>query len=255
MISVADLGLGTGFGCLVGIALGSYLKGMYGEVGKIDAAISRLEDVGKKAFREAFESEAGKRMASHQDIDNILSEVRNVTRETESIKAQINGDAWLSQTIWMEKRKMYGELLKAVGGVHYVGYDLAKLVLRNRRAQANNTGNILLDQGPVDHLRNELVGRFKILGDCFAEAELFDPSLVKMRARLTGIKNLTKMEKAELDVKQYKEIFRSIIHFRRQLVNHMRKEIGINDAIVDQSEIVPESTTRQTISEASAQGC
>ena len=42
----------------------------------------------------------------------MLKEVKAVTRETETIKAQISGDLWLRQTVWNQKRDVYVNVLK-----------------------------------------------------------------------------------------------------------------------------------------------
>ncbi len=53
-------------------------------------------------------------MATHEDIENVLTEVGLVTTKTEEIKAQISGDLWNRQTRWNQKRDVYGELLGLV---------------------------------------------------------------------------------------------------------------------------------------------
>ena len=44
------------------------------------------------ALLTGYFSEKGKQIATKKDIEDVLSELRKVTTETESIKAQISGD-------------------------------------------------------------------------------------------------------------------------------------------------------------------
>lgn len=70
--------------------------------------------VGWVPFFSAYVSEKGRRLATRQDIENVITEVRRVTSETEQIKAQISGDLWNRQMQWNQKRDVYGSLLGLV---------------------------------------------------------------------------------------------------------------------------------------------
>jgi hypothetical protein len=78
----------AGFGGLAGGSLSAYFKGYLGE--------------------------KGKRLATHEDIEGVLKEVRAVTHETETIKAQISADARNRETVWNQRRDIYGEVLQAI---------------------------------------------------------------------------------------------------------------------------------------------
>ena len=70
-----------------------------------------LDSLLKQEFAKAFEQETGKRLATHQDIENVLHEVRAVTRETELVKAKIGRDLWTRQMVWQQKREAYAKVL------------------------------------------------------------------------------------------------------------------------------------------------
>lgn len=82
---------------LIGGTIGSYFKGYSSRKGENRANYEDLPSLLKQEFARAFEQEAGKRLATHQDIENVIREVRTVTKETETIKAQIGVDLWTRQ--------------------------------------------------------------------------------------------------------------------------------------------------------------
>jgi hypothetical protein len=229
MISIADLGLGAGLGGIVGIGLGAYLKGMFGEAGKIDAAASRLEDIGKRAFKEAFESEAGKRLASRQDVDNVLSEVRNVTRETESIKAQISGDTWLRQTVWVQKREAYAALLRCLNELENsckaLTFSLAILQRREAESEAYET-----QLGEVQKKREAVLDDLSQVVLHFDTAALFDPTISAQKKALAGGYGFEAAMNTSSTFDQTKLFVIGLMQFRRDLLSHMRKQLGVPDS-------------------------
>ena len=67
-----------------------------------------------KPFLAAYMGKKGERLATSEDIQKVLVEVRAVTRETERIKAEISGDEWHRQWVMNQKREIYRELLGVV---------------------------------------------------------------------------------------------------------------------------------------------
>jgi hypothetical protein len=68
-------------------------------------------------FREYLPSylrEKGKNLATHEDIDKIVEELRKTTKAAEDIKAQISGGLWLGQTRWKLKHDLYVNLLEGL---------------------------------------------------------------------------------------------------------------------------------------------
>jgi len=78
------------------------------------AVLNLLVVIVWKPFLHSYATEKGKQLATKEDIDNVLSQVRAVTKETESIRADIQGAVWERQTAWAQKRDIYAALLKTV---------------------------------------------------------------------------------------------------------------------------------------------
>jgi hypothetical protein len=230
MITLADLGTGGLLG-IFGMALGAYLNRLFGRSGEIDAESSRLEQLAKKAFAEAFQGEAGKRLASHQDIENVLSEVRKVTTETESIKAQISGDAWLKQTIWVQKRESYSALLKSLTDLHdcFVAYasSLGSFERREPNPEDSNYGTRM-----SEHLKKSeaTVAAMFQASLRFGETALFDPAILEQQSlfgKNYGLESAVKDNATSAEVTAFVV---GLMKFRRSLVSHMRKELGIPES-------------------------
>ena len=66
------------------------------------------------AWGGSYLSERGKRYATKEDFDSILSEMRRTTQATEEIKTQIAGGLWLEQTRWQQRRDIYFALIKSL---------------------------------------------------------------------------------------------------------------------------------------------
>lgn len=105
--------LAAGIAGLVGGTIGSYFRGYSVKKGEIRASYEDFPTIVKQEFARAFEQEAGKRLATHQDIENVLAQVQAVTKETETIKAQIGSDLWTRQMVWQQRREAYANVLTA----------------------------------------------------------------------------------------------------------------------------------------------
>jgi hypothetical protein len=228
MISVADLGLGAGFGCIVGLALGAYLKGLFGKAGEIDANSGRMEQIAAKAFREAFEGEAGKRLASRQDIENVLDELRKVTRETETIKAEITSDQWLRQTVWIQKREAYTALLKVLTDLHdsFTEFTASLACFESGRTDP--------DAADYETRKFDLLKKRETTLDVlfqlslrFGEAALFDPGISEQQKKFRGNYGLNAAIQDTATSAETKEFVLALMQFRRELLSHMRRELGI----------------------------
>lgn len=69
------------------------------------------------AYLGAYWKKRGEQAAAHQDLQNVVNEVRAVTKTTEEIKAEISTGIWDKQKRWEMKRDVSFEASKALAGI------------------------------------------------------------------------------------------------------------------------------------------
>jgi hypothetical protein len=69
-----------------------------------------------RTYLGGYSTEKGKRLATHEDFEQILTEQRRTTNELEFIKAEITDSVWHRQRAWDAKKQAYIDLLGALGG-------------------------------------------------------------------------------------------------------------------------------------------
>ncbi len=77
-----------------------------------------LAGAGIGAYVGAYLREKGKNLATHEDINSIVVQLRKTTEAAEDIKAQISGELWVKQTRWARKWDCYVEIVKNLGEIH-----------------------------------------------------------------------------------------------------------------------------------------
>ncbi len=70
-----------------------------------------------KPYLKSYAEEKGKRLATNEDIENVLEQVRAVTRETAAIQAEISGGLWLQQWHLGQKRDSYTRLIDSLENI------------------------------------------------------------------------------------------------------------------------------------------
>ena len=65
-------------------------------------------------MEKAYEEERGRRLATKDDIDNVVEQVRLVTKTTEDTRAEITGRVWDLQWHTTQKRDVYVRLIDAL---------------------------------------------------------------------------------------------------------------------------------------------
>lgn len=56
-------------------------------------------------------NEKGRNLATREDFDTLLEQIKKTTSETESIKAELSRHSWLTQQQWSIRERHYTELL------------------------------------------------------------------------------------------------------------------------------------------------
>ena len=129
-----------------------------------------------KPFLTTYAEEKGRRLATHEDVEKVLQEVRMVTKETETLKAQISGELWERQNRWNAKRDIYIRLLENL--------ELLKTALA--RAQYSRT--ILSDVAAINRAFDEADVQAKDFRKAMAIARLFaDPAVETAWNKLSAL--------------------------------------------------------------------
>jgi hypothetical protein len=80
-------------------------------------ATNFLVQVFWKPYLKSYAEEKGKRLATNEDIENVLAQGRSVTRQTAAIQAEISGGLWLQQWHLGQKRDSYARLIDALENI------------------------------------------------------------------------------------------------------------------------------------------
>jgi hypothetical protein len=108
-ILLTGLVSGTGAGLIT--LLVAYPKAKSELQAQFQAKFENMAFLMREEFEKARQQEAGKRAAIHADIENVLNEVRLVTKETELIRTEIGTNAWTRERVWEQKRDAYFKVL------------------------------------------------------------------------------------------------------------------------------------------------
>jgi hypothetical protein len=92
---------------------GAYSKGRSELLGQIRTQFENFPFLMEFKRATAYQEEAGKRAATHADIENVLREIHLVTEKTETIRTQIGTAAWTRERVWEQKRAQYSKILES----------------------------------------------------------------------------------------------------------------------------------------------
>lgn len=104
-------------GAILGGSFVAWISGYYSEKGKRELLREEWPRLLDEARQKSYEEETGKRLATKDDIGNVLEQVRMVTKETEIIRAQISSGLWQRQWHLTQKRDCYVRLIDALENI------------------------------------------------------------------------------------------------------------------------------------------
>ncbi len=181
------------------------------------------------AFLTGYLGEKGKQIATKKDIGDVLAELRKVTTETESIKAQISGDTWLRQTVWVQKREAYAVLLKSLSELENsckaLTFSLAILQRRLAGSEAYDT-----QLGEVQKKREAVLDDLSDVILHFDTAALFDPTISAQKKALADGYGFEPAMDTSSTYEETKLFVIGLMQFRRDLLSHMRKQLGVPES-------------------------
>lgn len=110
--AVWDLAIGAVGGVFA--TFGSFWRTREELRGQHSALYKDIDFLLSKHYAEAYQAKRGEQAATHEDIENILRDLRLITEKAETIKATIGIDAWTRQMVLSHKRDAYRTLFKLV---------------------------------------------------------------------------------------------------------------------------------------------
>jgi hypothetical protein len=87
------------------------------QIAGVSAAVCSVFSILAEVWRPylaAYLGKKGERLANAEDIAKILTEVRFVTAEAETIKARVSAGTWERQTLWNKRVEVYSDLFDSV---------------------------------------------------------------------------------------------------------------------------------------------
>src|SRR5580658_513283 len=96
---------------------------------------------GVGTFLGSYLKKKGENLATHEDINNVLTQVRAVTEATKQIEAKISNEVWDRQKQWELEREVIFEATKAIGLVHdaletlYAFYQSEKISIQKGNSE------------------------------------------------------------------------------------------------------------------------
>jgi hypothetical protein len=86
-------------------------------------------------FLKSYMSKKGENLATHEDIDKLVEEIRAVTTTTEEIKARISGDVWDRQKQWELKRDLLLDVVRRMDDLGDAVTKLHAVCMIDKKAQ------------------------------------------------------------------------------------------------------------------------
>ena len=84
---------------------------------------------GAGGFLGSYLKRKGENLATHEDIDKLITQVGTVTKVTKEIEARISSDLWDRQKQWELKRDAIFEVAKTIAAVKYELFEMRILFL------------------------------------------------------------------------------------------------------------------------------
>jgi hypothetical protein len=127
-------------GAVIGGSLVAWLSGYYSEKGKRKLMREEWPNLLAEAHEKAYEEERAKRIATKDDIESVVEQVKRVTEATETTKAEITGGLWERQWQFAQKRDVYVRLIDALELMRIEGGKLKRSGDEKKEAEAQRAG-------------------------------------------------------------------------------------------------------------------
>ena len=200
-------------GALIGGSFVAWIGGYYSEKGKRDLLVEEFPKLLVETRNKAYEEEKGKRLATKDDIENVLDQVRAVTRETELVKAGISGGLWQRQWQMTQKRDAYTRLIDALENLQLKRGNIWRAADAETREDAERAG-----QEAIEEFR-----RARALARLLLLPEVID-AIGPLLRRIRGV------DLSSMNQEQYDSTKKVISDARDNVVKIGRSELGLSES-------------------------
>ncbi len=179
-------------------------------------------------YLKGYMQRKGENLATHEDIEKLVDQMKAVTQATKEIETKISGELWDRQKQWELKREVLFEGTRRVLAVFDALRTLAN-ILQTEVEKPEHKEALSWRQGKVD----ANLKYFETVA-ALEESELL-AALTCERAVVDAINEYRRLVvevgkkiSTDHDSKTFDESFRKIIELRRAVGDAFRKDLGID---------------------------
>jgi hypothetical protein len=118
---------------------------------------------GAGAYVGGYLKKKGENLATHEDIDKVLDQVRAVTTTTKEIEAKISTEVWDRQKRWELKREVLIDAVKSLADIHFVTIKAHALLTGNADDHEKRINQIAACRTECVHSFNRFNGALGML--------------------------------------------------------------------------------------------
>lgn len=97
-----------------------------------------------RSYFSTYGGEKGKNLATHEDVERIVEDLRRMTQATEEIKTQISSEMWDRQKQWEIKREIFFQVTNRVSRVFEALKDLDNVLQTELHTPSGSAGVVEL---------------------------------------------------------------------------------------------------------------
>ena len=180
------------------------------------------------AYLKGYMQKKGENLATHEDIEKLVDQVKAVTQATKEIETKISGELWNQQRRWELKREVLFEATRRVMAVFEALKTLDNM-LQTEVEKPEHKEALSWRQGKIDANKKYFeaiaaLGESSLLAALTCEKPVVD-AISEYRRLLADV---GKKISTDHDPKAFDESFPKMIELRKAVGDAFRKDLGIN---------------------------
>lgn len=153
------------------------------------------------SFLPSYMKKKGENLATHEDFEKVLAEMRLVTQTTKEIEASISDKAWDRQRHWELKRDAVLAVLQALGKADDALLSYSGVLEADRKAKdPNEFLQAKIAAADTWYRTQEDFEMKRVMSTIVCGRETNDTTFDAMQQLRTGVRNITKGEAVYADL-------------------------------------------------------